>query len=398
MSSSSPKTSGGKVTTRTVFYIPGYDPRGPAHYHRLYQDEAAKQSAINGLNISVGPRRNIDEFESAWTLTAELTVTEYRFMRYDDIMRERWSKSTPAIIADVVRYTVSFIRRQVFIKVLRTSWPAFLTICLAPALLLLAVLLSCLAAIAAAVFVPWPIAAALALAVLAGLIFFRPVLEPHTNVFWLARILAFISDQGDGSASDMETRVDIFAQRIATAIVADSATEVLVVGHSIGTQLAVAACARALKLLGKHTGAISLLTLGHTIPLLGLQPGADTFRNELAAVASERRIDWIDISAAIDSACFPLTDPVAGSGLNQADPTVPKPKLLSARFPKLFTPASYTKLRRDFSRAHFQYLMAAELAGDYDYFLLTAGDKTLAERFRNLASVKGFDRFRIGRR
>ena len=33
------------VKRRTVFYIPGFDPRGPVHYYRLYTAEAAKQAA-----------------------------------------------------------------------------------------------------------------------------------------------------------------------------------------------------------------------------------------------------------------------------------------------------------------------------------------------------------------
>ena len=41
------------VKRRAVFYIEGYDPRGPSHYHGLYRDEAAKQAklepALSGL-------------------------------------------------------------------------------------------------------------------------------------------------------------------------------------------------------------------------------------------------------------------------------------------------------------------------------------------------------------
>ena len=40
--------------------------------------------------------------------------------------------------------------------------------------------------------------------------------------------------------------------------------------------------------------------------------------------------------------------------------------------------------------------MAAELAGGYDYFLITAGDTTLAERFADISSVTSFNRFRLG--
>jgi hypothetical protein len=40
--------------------------------------------------------------------------------------------------------------------------------------------------------------------------------------------------------------------------------------------------------------------------------------------------------------------------------------------------------------------MAAEIPGDYDYFLITAGPLTLAERFAHLDSVTTFNRFRLG--
>jgi hypothetical protein len=41
---------------RRIFYISGFDPRGPAHYHCLYAEKAVKQAAVNGLAIEVGPR------------------------------------------------------------------------------------------------------------------------------------------------------------------------------------------------------------------------------------------------------------------------------------------------------------------------------------------------------
>jgi pimeloyl-ACP methyl ester carboxylesterase len=177
----------------------------------------------------------------------------------------------------------------------------------------------------------------------------------------------------------------------------DEADEILIVGHSVGTQIAVAAVARALARLGNRDIRLSLLTLGHTIPLEALHPTAQRFRAEIMAVAGDRRVTWIDVSAAIDSACFPLCDPLQASGLAQPDPSDPKPKIVSARFPKLFRPESYAVLRREFRRAHFQYLLSAELPGDYDYFLITAGYLTLHDRFAHLTSVTNFNRFRLGK-
>lgn len=311
-------------------------------------------------------------------------------------MRRRWSRTGLAVLRDILHYSTTFLVRGVFARMARISWPVFVTSLLAPSLVLLALLLSLLSAIAAAGFAPWPVAVAAGMLVFAGCVRLRAVIEPKIAAFWLARICAFISDQGCGKAPDMEARSDAFAALIADELEKGAADEVLVVGHSVGTHIGVAVCARVLERLGEADRRFSFLTLGHTIPLLGLQPAAHEFRRELARVAADPRIAWVDISAVMDGACFPLTDPVWGSGLTQPDPARPKPKVLSARFPKLFTPATYRQIQRNFSRTHFQYLMAAELAGDYDYFLITAGDMTLEQRFAHLQSVTGFNQFRLG--
>ena len=46
-------------------------------------------------------------------------------------------------------------------------------------------------------------------------------------------------------------------------------------------------------------------------------------------------------------------------------------------------------------RAHFQYIMAAEIAGSYDYFQITAGNMRLWDRYAGQASVTDFNRLRL---
>ena len=75
-----------------------------------------------------------------------------------------------------------------------------------------------------------------------------------------------------------------------------------------------------------------------------------------------------------------------------------QPKLISARFIKLFSAEGYRNIKRNFIRGHFQYLMAAELAGDYDYFAITAGPLRLADRYAGFDSVTGFDKLRVGKK
>jgi hypothetical protein len=386
------------VKRRHVFYISGFDPRGPAHYHRLYKEEAAKQALINGLAIKVGKREKLSETESLWRLKSDQAEVQYSFLRYDDVMRERWARTNWSVLVEILRYSWLMLRRGVFPKVLFTSWPTFVSMAYPLSLVLAAVLISIAAAVIAGWFGGAEAAAIVGIAAFIALTALRKPLEERINAFWIARILSFIADQGSGKVPALEARLDQWASRIAKAITNQNADEVLIVGHSVGTQLAVSIAARVIRELRgalQTQPRLSLLTLGHTIPLQALQPSAERFRDELALVSQTPAIEWIDVSAAIDSACFPLCDPMEASGLKQMNPAKPSPKLVSARFPKLFTPDTYKTLRRQFKRAHFQYLLAAELTGDYDYFLITAGDKTLGQRFAHLKSVKGFDRFKL---
>lgn len=389
-----------RVKRRHVFYLSGYDPRGPSHYHGLYRDEAPKQTPLNGLAIEVGPRRKTGETEYSWVLRTAVTKTTYSFLRYDDIMRARWAKTNWGVLLEILRYFGLFLRRGVFARVMRISWPMFLTIAYAPALVLFAIILAVMALVAANWFAGLLAGFAAFMAVFALAIMLRQPLEERINAFWLARILSFVSDQGAGATPEIERRMDDWAQRIAALMKTGAVDEILLAGHSIGSQLVISIAARVVKAFGgalPKTPQLSILTLGQTIPLQSLQPKAAPFREEIETVITAPHLEWIDVSAPIDSACFPLSDPVAASGLKQPDPTNPRPKLLNARFAKLFRPESYAVLRRQFQRAHFQYLMACEIAGDYDYFLITAGDMTLGDRFRRLKSVEGFNRFRLGK-
>ena len=71
------------------------------------------------------------------------------------------------------------------------------------------------------------------------------------------------------------------------------------------------------------------------------------------------------------------------------------PKLLSPRFAEMFDAADYRALRRDKFRMHFQYIKAADRPVAYDYFRITAGARTLADRHAHLESVRGWRGLRL---
>lgn len=180
--------------------------------------------------------------------------------------------------------------------------------------------------------------------------------------------------------------------------------EILVVGHSSGAIMAASIVARALRLdpqLCQHGPVLSLLTLGHCIPMLACLPQAISFRAELQTLGTATGLDWLDFSAPPDACCFALVDPLQslpGDAATEAARLPDRPKLLSPRFAQMFDAAQYAPLRRDKFRIHFQYLMASQQVVDYDYFAITAGAQTLAQRFAHLPSDDNFTGLQIFKR
>lgn len=387
------------VRRRCVFYVSGFDPKGAAHYHALYRDEAAKQAAVGGLRLEVGPRKRLPDGNSWWSVQAEddaaAVATHYEFMRWDDIVRAHWPRGRLRLWREVLVASWFNLRHGSLWRMFTLCWPPalalfipFVVLC---GLAVAAPLLSLLAGRAAAGLAGhWAAAAPAVAAVLAGLGWIERRMDDRFNMYWLMRSYAFTRLQALGRAPELEARLEAQATRLAQRLREDADDEVLVVGHSSGAIMAACIVQRALRLA---PGArVSLLTLGQCFPLLSTLPQARRFRAELAHLRDVAGLDWVDVSAPPDASCFALCDP-----LLQLQPPAPRPdrpKLVSPRFAEMFDPQEYRRLRRDKLRMHFQYLMASELPAEYDYFRLTAGARTLAERFARLPSVTGFHTLR----
>lgn len=390
------QATAGTVSRRTVFYISGFDPRGPVHYHGLYRSEGSKQAAVNGLSPTVSKRQTVDAVEARWTVEATGVETGYRFLRYEDIIRAQWPRNGLAMYGAVARYSWHFLRMGVFRMIHRNSWPSFVAVTypglLIAGLYLAALITGVLVALIAGIFVGEIAWLLVPPALVLPLLPYR-FIEKKYNAFWLARSCAFLVDRSLGRVPGIEERCAEFAKRVAEAVNAGESDEVLIAAHSVGTHLAVTVAARALEQIGPDKR-FSLLTLAQAIAMTPSEDAAEQFRRDLLAISVSEQIDWIDVTSAVDGSCIPLTDPLSASNVTRPQGARVQPKLVSARFNKQFSPETYATIRRDFMRTHFQYLMSGEIAGDYDFFLITAGPLTLAERFAHLESVTDFNRFR----
>jgi hypothetical protein len=380
---------GRTVHRRAVFFISGFDPKGAAYYHRTYRTEAPRQGATNGWHYEVGPREKRAELVQGWTVNAspsqqgpgqaEAVSVDMEFLVWDDIVRSQWPKRWwGVLVGSVSAYWSAISSGLALVRVWSQSRRTLLALAYPAIFWLLTSLLAVGGGIWLARVSGWAWGAGLAAGVIA--VAFRIEQELHTS--WLLRIYRFADRWARGHLPALDQRLDDMARRVAHRLMHGNGEgqlddEVLVVGYSVGSMLAADVLARVGKLCEGSVGAmerLSVLTLAQCMPLLGLMPAANGYRQVLAS-ARAAGATWVDVSAPTDWGSFALIDPFAiclgrdGVERRQA--------FVSPRFHLLFRPADYQLLKNDKRRLHLQYLRSAPLAGGYDYFQITAGPRTL---------------------
>ncbi len=396
------------VRRRLVFYVGGFDPRGASYYHGLYSREAAKQAAVNGMRIETGPRKRAGRLVSHWKVHAHdaggEVEADYCYLHWDDIVRARWTKNPLIVSAQALSAFWFMVRTGALKRFYRLSWPFALTAAypfLQMVVTLLAALIAGLVVYAGAAWLGQsPVWANALVAIALGLGAGAFVLEraARANVFWIGRVTTVMSAFMREAIPEVEERAAALAGEIIarrkTAETGPGCDEVVIVGHSVGADIATRIIARILELdpdFASGSVPVSYLTLGQLVIFEAMPEGSPGFRQDLAKVACAHGLTWIDFAAPADPACIALVDPLKGSLIDRPAGAEIRPKLLSPRFPKLFAPEAYQKLRKEKMTMHFMYLQATDIAGDYDYFAITAGSRTLAARYEHLDSNSKFD-------
>lgn len=374
------------VRRRTVFFVPGYDPNAPRRYRELYRKEGAKQACISGYALIVARRPTSETY--GWSVKAEMegvtTQTDFVFLRWEDLVRGSMARGVLGTSIAALRTAWMYLWTGTFWRLLRLR-PQPMVAALYP--LVVISLQLCLAiGLAVMLFGLAPmmgIIPAVALGVLAGAalltVFYR--LDPQIYAYYLANDYAYTAGKRGAYPAGLSERISAFAAQISERAMGDD-DEVLVVGHSSGAQLAVSSVAEALaRAQTPPRAALSLLTLGQVIPMVSFLPDAKRLRRDLNDLSASPDIAWIDFSAPGDGGCFALSDPVHVTGVAPPEPQKRWPKVLSAAFSQSLSPALLRQTKWRFFRRHIQYLCAFDRPGDFDYFAITAGPRTLDDRY-----------------
>lgn len=379
--SSSPSQT---VHRRRVFYVPGYDPIHPRRYRELYRKEGAEQAKISGYEIKLEGKTTSDRY--GWTVHGQMngqaTETEFEVLVWADIVRDSMETGIIGTYLALVRTAWVYITSGALFRLMRLRkgpviaalYPVgFLLVQLALALLLAWGLGQLLAFVQ-----PWLVWGGF-FAVPFVLDWFRRK-DNKFFAYYLMHDYSYSARHRGAEPAELEARMAKFGQAIAMALRED-VDEVLVVGHSSGAHLAVSVLSDVIR-AGQVTDAkpvLSFLSLGQVVPMVSFLPDAHRLRGDLHYLAARSELMWVDVTAPGDGCAFALCDPVSVSGV--APEGKRWPLVLSAAFTQTLSPERWKNLRWRFFRLHFQYLCAFDQPGDYDYFRITAGPLTLADRF-----------------
>ena len=375
----------------------GFDPRGVAAYHRMYSEESQKQAALSGVSVKVGQRKREGALASTWRVErttdtdGDSVETTFEFMHWDDITRSHWHAGYARLYGLAFKtYWYWIVASDFLAKLFRISGWNFVTASAPAVALFVLPVLALLAGWAGyslgqavspeAGWLP-ALSGTAGFAVVIGLGYW---LDRILSLGWLLRTCAFVLEYSLGKVPELDQRMDRFGERIARYVEAADDDEILVVGHSLGANVAVSALVRALAinpLLFRQYRPVGLLTLGGSIPLQGLLPWARPFRDELAQLAANRDLAWVDITAPQDIASFALLNPVTLSGVALDEKAPQRPQVVSARFRDLLSPETYDTATWNVFRMHFQYLMASERVAVHDYLSVTTDGLRFHNRF-----------------
>jgi hypothetical protein len=387
---------------RLVFFFSGFDPKSATFYHRLFRTGIAQRNAAHDETLALGKRHRIGRWASVWTALWRgassalggrpvMMRTRVHFMRWDDLVRRHWRRTTVQLAHDYWYVYAQGLSSGVLRRVWRAAPGAFWlamfplivgVLSIAAGVLLIGGLLASTGLVSAF--------EAVVVGMVAGAVFWR-LTARWVDCEWMLRLVGFVREHAVGEVPALDLRLDEMAKRLVEAVEARmrqpgaaALKEILVVGYSSGSIMAASVLARAMPKLAdvvdsRRTNkgtALSLVTLGQCIPIAAEWPEARRFRNELEVLAESPMLTWHDYSSASDRAAFWKTVP-------WPQPALLKGHQASPPFKAAPGAVQFAAMRRDRREMHLQYLRPPRGRGgseSYDFLALCCGPQTLAER------------------
>jgi hypothetical protein len=363
---------------RKVFYLSGFDPRGPRFYHGLHREALARHGDLAGESIAVSRWRRGGHHIVDWSVTSGATQAECSYLCWQDLVRASWLAPGVKLWWRAMVAYYGYLRHTSP----RAFWrlkPETSIILWYP--LLAALMIPLLAALALASFSAWllPVSAlgpAALIGLALGVLVAAPLLE-RMNALWLIRSYIYKDGIARHGFDDVTlARMDHFAAAIARTLRDGDEDEVLLVAHSSGSVMAVPLLLRLIERWGGELPArFTMVTMGQCLPLLSNRLDATAYHAMLRQL-SGHAFNWIDIGAQHDAVCFHGIDPFVPV-------TVHGSVRLSLSAPKVqqfWSKASCSMGWHNKYHVHFTYLRCGDTICPVDYPSLTVAPRMVGDQ------------------
>lgn len=373
------------IARRHVFFLAGYDPIDLRAQHSRFKREIAKFERTWNLSAAVSDIAPTADGGKGWHVAARgpgwATSTVYEPLDWHDVVAVDMARpAIPRLFGGLVAF-FDFVLTGTAIRYFLASWRYGLFFLLPFCSLLLFTAAAVGAGFAFAHFAAGILFSSVMAAGFSVAVFFLLMRWPGKR--WrIDQALAdwiFARDFMYGRRHDVEALLEGFAAQVVDTAKRNDADEILIVGHSLGATMAVDMLVRALArdpALASHGPTINLLTVGATIPKLALHPLSKKLRADMARIAAEPKIFWVEYQARRDPISFYKFDPRA---LRQFRENVPgrKPHIRLVGVKDMLSPETFARHKLNHMRLHYQFVMANEQRALYDYFLLCVGPAPL---------------------
>lgn len=374
-----------KVSSRLVFYFPGFDPLDASAHHRRYQRSAAQSAKTFGVDFSVGDIAATEagqRVEIAAVHGGNATQTTLYIHDHNTQISQLRAASIWKQIVLGFTAGAGIIAEGGALAYFRHAWRFGL-------FFLFPFLLIALGVAGAALIAALPLLLGVAalfclLTVPLGYFFFVKGVMPFSERFHTLHLFAdwrFALAVGRDEPFARDWIEDV-AARVILALEQPS-QEVLFVSHSMGASLALAVAGRVLEMKPDAFDgrSVSFVTLGGAALQCALLKSAARLRRSIGVVARHGDVNWFDIQC--------LTDPIHLYKCNTAQLTghadALQPKIVLIKFKHSLSDERYQKNRRNFLRMHRQYVLGSDRKSGFDFTLLTAGPLPVAS-FADLRS------------
>jgi hypothetical protein len=378
------------IRRRHVIYVEGYDPQGAAGYYSLFERAWKRFAKIWPLAARLGELQVDSRDFAHWDVAAAgpnwRVAARYEFLRQEHFIRANMAEPLYRQVPRALAWALDYLVSGALFRVLRASWEFGLVLIHFQMLLIWWLVLAAgggwLAGVAAVALIGLPASAGVAVGVVAAPLIFL-ALRPLADRWFVVQINShwpYLCAFARGAPTCFDAPIEACAQRLVAAVRADEADEIVVVGHSGGGALAPAVVTRALELdpeLGRRGPPLVLLTLGSIAPGAALHPAAVKLRAVFARLAVEPSIVWVDAQSRKDVMNFWDFDPVEGIGV-RAGSARRNPLIWKVRFRDMLSDDLYRRIRLNFFRLHYQFIMANDQRAPYDYFMLVCGPLPVA--------------------